>query len=145
MVRSAPQISFSATSINYGTIDVGASAATRQTYQIYMPQNSTTMTEAINMSISYKEGTNASEARAEEWVWISTTLNSKHIGSIGTGTEAWIGSVQAGRGRHTSQVSIYVQTNIVVPSGADTAGAVTFYLHHRYQYTGDDDDYAYDY
>jgi hypothetical protein len=141
MVRSAPQISFSVTSINYGTIDVGDSA-TNQTYHIYMPQNSTTMTEALNMSISFKSGVNAGEAMAEEWVRISTVDVSTHIGSIGTGTEAWIGSVQAGTGRATSMVSVYVQTNIVVPSGADTAGAVTFYLHHRYQYTGDDDDYA---
>lgn len=143
MVRSAPQISFSVTSINYGTIDVGAST-TRQYYNIYMPQTSVTMTEAIHMSISFKELTNASEARRESWVWVSAPLTggSVHIGSVSTGPEASIGSIVAGRSHANSQVSIHVGTNIVVPSGAATAGAVTFYLHHRYQYTGDDDDYA---
>jgi len=143
MVRSAPQVSFSVTSINYGTIDVGASTTT-ETYNIYLSQRSNTMTEAIHMSISFKEGTNASEARKESWVWVSTALTgtSIHIGSVGTGPEASIGSVVAGRSVATSQVSVHVRTNIIVPSGAATAGAVTFYLHHRYQYTGDDDDYA---
>ena len=143
MVRSAPQISFSVTSLNYGTIDVGDSATT-QSYTIYMPQNSTTMTEAINMSISFKSGVNAGEAMAEEWVWVSTTLTgtSIHIGSVGTGPEASIGSVAGGRSNAATQQSVHVRTNIVVPSTAATAGAVQFYLHHRYQYTGDDDDYA---
>jgi len=139
MVRSAPQVSFSVTSINYGTIDVGASTTTEY-YDIYMPQRSNTMTEAIHMSISFKSGVNAGEAMAESWVWVSTTLTgtSVHIGSVGI-AEASIGSIVAGR--TASGVSVHVGTNIVVPSGAATAGAVTFYLHHRYQYTGDDDDY----
>jgi len=138
MVRSAPQVSFSVTSINYGTIDVGASTTT-QYYGIYMPKNPASMTEAIHMSISFKEGTNASEARIESWVWVSAALTagSVHIGSVGTGPEASIGSVVAGI--TASGVSIHVGTNIVVPSTAATAGAVTFYLHHRYQYTGYDD------
>ena len=140
MVRSAPQVSFSVTSINYGTIDVGASAA-RQNYNIFLQQRSNTMTEAIHMSISFKEGTNASEARKESWVWVSTTLTgtSIHVASIG-GAEASVGSIVAGR--TAGGISVNVGTNIVVPGTAATAGAVTFYLHHRYQYTGDDDDYA---
>ncbi len=143
MVRSAPQVSFSVTSINYGTIDVGASTTT-QRYNIYLAQRSNFMTEAIHMSISFKEGTNASEARKESWVWVSTALTggSIHVASIG-GQEASIGSIVAGR--TAGGISVLVATNIVVPSAAATAGAVTFYLHHRYQYTGDDDDYAYDY
>jgi len=140
MVRSAPQVSFSVTSINYGTIDVGGSATT-QYYDVYMPQRSNTMTEAINMSISFKELTNASEARQESWVWVSAPLTggSVFIGSVSTGPEASIGSVVAGR--LAGAASIHVGTNIIVPATAATAGAVTFYLHHRYQYTGDDDDY----
>ena len=143
MVRSAPQVSFSVESINYGTIDVGASATT-QYYDIYMPQRSNTMTEAIHMSISIKDGANSSECREESWVWVSAPLTgtSIHISSIGF-KEASIGSIVAGR--TASAVSVHVGTNIVVPSGAATAGAVSFYLHHRYQYTGDDDDYASDY
>jgi len=143
MVRSAPRISFTVTSLDYGTIDVGASA-TKQAYYIYMPKRSNTMTEALHMSISIKDGTNSSECREESWVWVSTTLTggSVHISSVGF-KEASVGSVVAGA--TAGAVSILVGTNIVVPSGAATAGAVTFYLHHRYQYTGDDDDYAYDY
>jgi len=143
MVRSAPQVSFSVTSINYGTIDVGKSGTAKQYYNIFLAQRSNFMTEAIHMSVSFKEGTNASEARKESWVWISTTLCiSRHIASIG-GQEASINSVVAGR--TAGGISLHVGTNIAVPAAAATAGAVTFYLHHRYQYTGDDDDYAYDY
>lgn len=138
MVRSAPQVSFSATSINYGTIDVGASAAI-QNYDIYQAGRSQYVTEAINMSVSFKENSNASEVRDESWVWISTLYaNKKHIGSVSTGPEATAGSVVAGRSG--GGISQHVRTNIVVPGGAATAGAVSFYLHHRYQYTGDDDD-----
>ena len=140
MVRSAPRVSFSVSSINYGTIDVGDSA-TAQTYNIWLTNRSTVMAEAIHMSISFKEGTNASEARDDSWTWISTTLEAKqHIGSVGTGPEASIGSVIAGRSRAATMTSVNVRTNIIVPGTALTAGAVTFYLHHRYQYTGDDDD-----
>ena len=73
MVRSAPQVSFSVESIDYGTIDVGASTTT-QYYNIYMTQRSNTMTEAIHMSISIKSGTNAGEAMNESWVWVSAPL-----------------------------------------------------------------------
>ncbi|GAH87952.1 unnamed protein product [marine sediment metagenome] len=137
MARSAPQVSFSVDSVNYGTIDVGNSAAT-QTYNIYQARTSLLVTEAINMSISFKEDTNASEVRKESWVWISTAALAKtHIGSIG-GPEAGIGSIVAGR--TSGGISRTVYTGISVPGDAATAGAVTFYLHHRYQYTGDDDD-----
>ena len=139
MVRSAPAISFSVESVNYGTIDVGASG-TRQYYDIYMRQASNYMTEAINMSISIKDGTNSSEAREESWVWVSAPLTggSVHISSVGF-KEASIQSIVGGRSR--GGISQHIGTNIVVPAAAATAGAVTFYLHHRYQYTGDDDDY----
>lgn len=134
MVRSAPQISFSAQSIDYGTIDVADSGVT-QSYDIYQPNRSTFYTEAINISISFKENSNASEVRAESWVWISTLYaNKKAVGSYSTGPEATAGSVQAGRS--AGGVSQHVRTNIIVPTGATTAGAVSFYLHHRYQYTG---------
>ena len=143
MSRSAPRISFSVTSVNYGTIDVGASSAI-QSYHIYQPGRSTYRTEAIHMSISFVEVLNASEARSEQWVWLSTLLApGKTIGSIGTGQEITVGSVQAGGS--AGGVSQLVVTKTIVPQLAVTAGAVQFYLHHRYQYTGDDDDYAYDY
>ena len=135
MGLSKPRVSFSVTSINFGTIDVGASATT-QYYDVYVPGDPSTVTAAIHMSISFKEGTNASEIRQGSWVWVSTTLTGGkiRIASIG-GAEASIGSIVAG-------TSVNVGTNIVVPSAATTAGPFTFYFHHRYQYTGDDYDYA---
>lgn len=136
MARSAPQVSFSVTSINYGTIDVGASSA-MQTYDIYQHGRSNYVTEAINMSISFKESSNASEARQESWTWISTAYsNGVLLGSVSTGPEATAGSVVAGRS--AGNISQHVRTKVIVPAAAATAGAVTFYLHHRYQYTGDD-------
>ena len=127
MSRSAPKISFSVTSINYGTIDVGASSAI-QSYNIYQPGRSTYRTEAINMSISFKESSNASEARHESWVWVSVTAGAKRISSIGH-EEITAGSIQAGGS--AGGVSALVQTKVIVPSTATTAGAVAFYLHHR--------------
>ena len=143
MVRSAPRISFSVTSINYGTIDVGTSTTTAYS-NIYMPTRSNLMTEALFMSISFRPNVNATEALNESWVWVSTTLTgtSVHIASATAGQEASVGSIIAGRHISTNQLSVHVGTNIVVPGNAATAGSVSFYLHHRYQYTGDDDDYA---
>jgi len=133
MARSAPKVSFSATSINYATIDVGGSSA-MQTYNVYQAGRSTYTTEAINMSISFKGISNSSEARKESWVWVSTVSNAgTRIGSI-PGLEALVGSIVAGTS--AGAISAHVRTKVIVPSDADTAGAVTFYLHHRYQYTG---------
>lgn len=136
MARSAPKVSFSVTSINYGTIDVGASSA-MQTYNVYQAGRSNTTTEAINMSISFKESSNASEARKESWCWVSTAAGAaagEQIGSVSTGPEETAGSVVAGT--TAGGISIHVRTDIKVPALAATAGAVSFYLHHRYQYTG---------
>lgn len=146
MVRAAPLVSFTVTSIDYGTIDVGASSA-RRYYDIYLQGTSTTYTEAINMSISFKEHLNASEARSEEWVKVSTHVQDwTTIGSVSTGSEAFASNVIAGTRSGAYQgLSLHIATVISVPSGAATAGAVEFNLHHRYQYTGDDDDYASDY
>lgn len=142
MVRSAPEVSFTVTSVDYGTIDVGASSAV-QDYFIYLSHQSTSHTEAINMSISFKEKTNASEARGEQWVKISTLSESWiPIGSVGTGSEAFVGTLVAGTRTDSGAgtgTSKYIETLISVPATAATAGAVEFYLHHRYQYTGFDD------
>ena len=128
MATSAPEVSFSATSINYGTIDVGGSSAW-QRYSIYQHGNSTSWANAINMSISFKESTNASEARKESWVRVSTPSEDAYIESVG-GNEAYAGSTVA------KAVSVVVKTLVSVAAGATTAGRVAFFLHHRYQYTG---------
>jgi len=128
MARSAPEVSFSVSSINYGTIDVGGSS-TMQTYSIYLHGNSTSWAEAINMSISFKESTNSAEARTESWVRVSTVSENAYIQSVG-GNEAYVGSVVA------ALASAVVRTLVSVPAGATTAGRVAFLLHHRYQYTG---------
>lgn len=134
MSRSAPQISFSVTSINYGTIDVNDSSSVMP-YNIYGSHQSTSHTDAINMSISFKGKTNASEAKDESWVWVSTLAGAAagtHIGSVSTGPEEEAGTVRAGtRSGAMSGISLHVRTKTVVPSGAATAGAVQFYLHHR--------------
>lgn len=130
MAKSAPEVSFSIGSVNYGTIDVGASSA-KQQYSIYQFGTSTAYANAFNMSISFKESTNASEARTESWVKVSTAGEAAvRIGSVGTGKEAYVGSTVA---KLASQV---VRTWTIVPVGAASAGRVAFQLHHRYQYTG---------
>lgn len=128
MAKSAPEVSFSVSSINYGTIDVGGSSAWRQ-YSIYQAGNSTSWANAINMSISFKESTNASEARKESWAKVSTVSEDTFIESVG-GKEAYVGSIIA------AATSAVIRTRVEVPGGATSAGRVAFLLHHRYQYTG---------
>jgi len=81
------------------------------------------------MSISFKESTNASEARKESWVKVSTVSEDTYIESVG-GKENYVGSIVA------AAASAVVRTRVEVPAGATTAGRVAFLLHHRYQYTG---------
>lgn len=129
MANSAPEVSFSVGSINYGTIDVGGSSAWQQ-YSIYQAgKNSTSWVNAINMSISFKESTNASEARKESWVRVSTVSEDTVIESVG-GKECYVGSTVV------ITASAVVKTLVSVPATATTAGRVAFFLHHRYQYTG---------
>ena len=134
MAKSAPQISFSVDSIDYGTIDVGGSSAW-QSYYVYGHSGATadsSYARAINMSISFKESYNASEARKESWVIVSTAADAAEgIGSLGGGNEVYVNSIIAG------QPSSYgIRTYTSVPAAAASAGHVGFYLHHRYQYTG---------
>jgi len=138
MVRSAPQVSFTSASVDYGTIDV-ADSGTTQTYDVYLHGSSTYFANAINMSVSLNPDANADEVQSESWVWVSTTLTGAKVAISSVNLkEASIGSVIAGRSG-PGATSVHVRTNIIVPSGATTAGLVSFYLHHRYQYTGDDD------
>ena len=135
MAKSAPEISFSVDSVNYGTIDVGGSSA-RQAYFVYSHgsmQGDSSYARAINMSISFKESYNASEARVEEWTFVSTDEESCFIGSTQTGSECYVNSIISG---HPSSSEGKVKTWVSIPAGATSAGHVGFYLHHRYQYTG---------
>ncbi|MCK4265765.1 MAG: hypothetical protein KAX31_00680 [Thermoplasmata archaeon] len=134
MAKSAPEISFSVDSIDYGTIDVGGSSG-RNSYYVYGGGGATadsSYARAINMSISFKESYEASEARAERWTFVSTAEESVYIGSIGA-SECYVNSIIAG---HPSSAEGLVNTWVSIPAGAGTAGHVGFYLHHRYQYTG---------
>ena len=129
MAKSAPEISFSVDSIDYGTIDVGGSSA-RQTYFVYSSgsiQGDSSYARAINMSISFKESYNASEARNERWTFVSTAEESCYIGSIGA-SECYVNSIISGR---PSSAEGDVNTWVSIPAGAGTAGHVGFYLHHR--------------
>lgn len=135
MAKSAPQISFSVDSIDYGTIDVGGSSGWQQYYVYGAPGRAgadNSYARAINMSVSFKESYNASEARKESWVQVSTEAEAQAgIGSLGGGNEVYANSIIAG------QPSSYTFRSFVsIPAGAATAGHVGFYLHHRYQYTG---------
>ena len=124
IVKSAPEVSFSVVSINYGTIDVGTSTAMGASYNVFQDGASTAFANAINMSVSFKESTNASEARAEKWVTVSTALEQSRIGSI-PGSECYVGSLVA------ATVSAHVHSKVIIPVGATTAGRVAFLLHHR--------------
>jgi hypothetical protein len=135
MAKSAPQISFSVDSIDYGTIDVGGSSGWQAYYVYGGPTRAvadSSYARAINMSISFKESYNASEARKESWVIVSTPAEAAAgIGSLGGGNEVYVNSIIAG------QPSSYeIRTFTSIPAAAATAGHVGFYLHHRYQYTG---------
>ena len=134
MAKSAPEISFSVDSIDYGTIDVGGSSGW-QAYYIYGHGGSkadSSYAKAINMIISFKESYNASEARKESWVIVSTAADAAEgIGSLGGGNEVYVNSI-----KHGAPSSYEVRTYVSIPVGAATAGHVGFYLHHRYQYTG---------
>ena len=133
MAKSAPEISFSVDSIDYGTIDVGGSSAWQE-YYVYGhggAKADSSYARAINMSISFKESYNSSEARKESWVIVSTPEDAAEgIGSIG-GNEVYAGSII-----HGQPSSVLVRTYTSIPVGASTAGHAGFYLHHRYQYTG---------
>lgn len=134
MAKSAPEISFSVDSIDYGTIDVGGSSGW-QSYYVYGHGGSkadSSYARAINMSISFKESYNASEARKESWVIVSTAADAAEgIGSLGGGNEVAVNSII-----HGQPSSFEIRTYVSIPAGASTAGHVGFYLHHRYQYTG---------
>jgi len=88
------------------------------------------------MSISFKGSYQASEAKSEGWVFVST-LSSAYgrIYSVGGTNELYLGSIV--HGSTAGLVSSgYVATYVSIPAGATAAGHVGFWLHHRYQYTG---------
>jgi len=138
MAKSAPQISFTVDSINYGTIDVAGSSAIFP-YIVFGHGANTadsSFARAINMSISFKGSYEASEAKAGGWVFVST-LSSAYgrIYSVGGTNEVYLGSIVHGSSPGLVS-SGWVGTFVSIPTGATSAGHVGFWLHHRYQYTG---------
>ena len=141
MAKSAPSISFTVASIDFGTIDVDGSSA-KFAYIVYGHGGhaaDSSYARAINMSISFKGSYQASEPKTEGWVFVSTT--SEAFDSIGSvegavlSNEVYLGSII--HGSEAGDVSSgYVAAYVSVPTGATAAGHVGFYLHHRYQYTG---------
>jgi len=142
MAKSAPQISFTVASIDFGTIDVGGSSA-KSGYLVYghgLSNANESFARAVNMSISFKGSYQASEAKSEGWVFVSTLSEADaQIGSIsdpsGIANEVYLGSVVHGSTAGLRS-SGHVQVHVSIPAGATAAGHVGFYLHHRYQYTG---------
>lgn len=129
MVASTPSMVFSPTLLSIGEIDVGSSSADA-TYHVKhsVAKATTTMADMKNISISFEGSTNASEAKDESWLWISTATESLYVGSIG-GNEAAAPSI-------AQDNSIRVMYKVKVASGAATSGTVLYKHHHRYQYTG---------
>ena len=129
MVLSAPSMVFSPTILSIGEISVGESSA-KATYHVMhsLAKATTSMANMKNLSISFQGSTNASEAKDESWLWISTSSESGYVGSIG-GPECQGPSV-------AQDNSILVAYKVNVPAGAATSGTVLFKHHHRFQYTG---------
>ena len=128
MPKSAPNLIFSPTLVDYGTINVGSSSA-KQSYQIKNSKAGSSVATAKNVSISFKPSTNSEEAESESWVWYSTAQESTYVRSMDVGPECQAGSID-------EAASIVVKTKVNVPVGAATSGTVNFQAHHRYQYTG---------
>lgn len=132
MVSSAPSLSFSPASLNFGTVDVGTSCDWND-YKIY--NASASYAAAMNMSVSFKVSKNSDEARDESWIHVSTSVESGPITiSKASGKEMQGQSVP--HGSPASHVSVLYSAKAIVPAAATTSGTVKFALHHRYQYTG---------
>ena len=130
MVSSAPSLSFSPVSLNFGTIDVGTSCDWND-YKIF--NASASYAAAMNMSVSFKASKNSDEAGDESWVHVSTAKESGPITISKTGGKEIQGQSVPAR---QTQRSILYSAKVLVPAGAATSGTVKFALHHRYQYTG---------
>ena len=128
MVKSAPNLTFSPTLVDYGTINVGSSSA-KKSYTILNSKAGSSVASAKNISISFKPSNNANEVESESWVWYSTGTEATYVRSMDVGPEVAAGSIAEGN-------SIAVKTKVKVPAGAATSGTVDFLAHHRYQYTG---------
>jgi len=128
MVKSAPNLIFNPTSLDYGTINVGSSSA-KISYTIKNSKAGSSVATAKNISISFKPSVNADEAESESWVWFSTSIEATYVRSMDVGPECAAGSIAEGN-------TITVYTKVKIPSDASTSGTVRFLAHHRYQYTG---------
>ena len=129
MVLSAPSMIFSPTKLSIGEIDVGSSSA-KATYHVMhsVIKSSCSMANMKNMSISFQGSTNASEAKTESWLWLSTSTESGYVCSIGLG-----GAKECRAPSVAQDNSIRVAYKVKVASDATTAGTVLFKHHHRYQ------------
>lgn len=125
-MASIPSMIFNPTILSIGEIDVGSSSV-QESYAMKHSVIATScdMADMKNISISFEESTNATEARSETWLWLSTASDSAYVGSIGA-AECAAPSV-------AQDNSIYVKYRVHVPSGAATSGTVLYKHHHRYQ------------
>jgi len=138
MAKSAPEISFTVASVDYGTVDV-AGSSTKNPYWVFGHggvKADSSYARAINMSISFKGSYQASEAKDEGWVFVSTHSSAfGRIYSVGGTNEVYLGSIVHGSTAVLKSEG-FVATYVSIPTGATAAGHVGFFLHHRYQYTG---------
>ena len=128
MTKSAPNLIFNPTTIDYGTINVGSSSA-KKSYTVKNSKAGSSVCQARNMSISFKPSTNSGEAESESWVWYSTAKDAAYVRSMDVGPEVLVGSIASG-------ASVNIKTKVKLPAAPTTSGTVLFQAHHRYQYTG---------
>ena len=130
MVLSTPSMRFIPTKLSIGEIDVGSSSAKAVYYIRHSVQKaSCSMANMKNISISFQGSTNASEAKTESWLWLSTATESGYVKSVGGAKECQAPSIQQNN-------SIRVAYKVKVAADATTSGTVLYKHHHRYQYTG---------
>ena len=127
-ITSAPNLIFSPTLVNYGSVGAGSSSV-EKSYTIKNSKVGSSVAKVMGLSISMKPSTNAEEAESESWVFYSTAKESTYVRSMDVGPECAAGSIGEGS-------SVTVKTRVEVPSGAETTGVVNFLAHHRYQFTG---------
>lgn len=125
-MASIPSMIFVPTILSIGEIDVGSSSVQESYVMVHsVIGSSCDMADMKNISISFEESTNATEARSETWLWLSTSADSAYVGSIGAAECAVDSIAQDG--------TQLVKYRIHVASTAATSGTVLYKHHHRYQ------------
>lgn len=130
MTVKAPSLSFSPTSLDFGSVEIGYSSA-KKSFLVYNASKSgSTYATAREVSIGFLPSYNSDEAESGAWVWVSTALESCSI-------RQWPYNYPQCMGESIPQgASRPVRTKIKIPSEAQTMGEVYFQYGVYYQYIG---------